>query len=147
MLVESVLTIARPRLVVVSDGSPVKEAAIPLGKPGVRLVVVCNPSGRMVGVMSKTDIVKHISHCHGHACTISISEVMTREVVACSPKDWLHDAWSIMKTRVLACVPIVAPDWTPLGVLYAWDALQALLKEVEDEEGLLRDYVMSVGYH
>jgi len=34
----------------------------------------------------------------------------------------------------------------PLGVLYANDALQLLLKEAEYEEDLLRDYVMGMGY-
>jgi hypothetical protein len=34
----------------------------------------------------------------------------------------------------------------PIGVLNAGDALQALLKEEEDEESLLRDYVMGIGY-
>jgi len=32
-------------------------------------------------------------------------------------------------------------------VLNARDALQALLEEVENEESLLRDYVMGIGFH
>jgi len=32
-------------------------------------------------------------------------------------------------------------------VLKARDALEGLLDEVENEESLLRDYVMCVGYH
>ena len=34
----------------------------------------------------------------------------------------------------------------PIGILNARDALQALMHEVEQEETLLRDYVMCVGY-
>ena len=34
----------------------------------------------------------------------------------------------------------------PLGVLNAGDALQVLLQDVQDEEAMLRDYVMGVGY-
>jgi hypothetical protein len=34
-----------------------------------------------------------------------------------------------------------------VGVLNARDALQVLLKEVENEESLLRDYVMGIGFH
>lgn len=101
----------------------------------------------MVGVMSKTDIVKHISHCHGHACTISVSSVMSKEVISCRPRDWLRDVWSAMKARGLQCVPVIDSDSRPVGILYARDALQALLTEVENEEELLRDYVMSLGYH
>tara|TARA_R110000765_G_scaffold258133_1_gene358421 strand:- start:409 stop:573 length:165 start_codon:yes stop_codon:yes gene_type:complete len=35
----------------------------------------------------------------------------------------------------------------PIGVLNARDALQVFLTEVEQEETLLRDYVMCIGYH
>lgn len=34
----------------------------------------------------------------------------------------------------------------PLGVLYANDALEAMLNEVENNEEFLRDYVMGTGY-
>ena len=33
-----------------------------------------------------------------------------------------------------------------MGVLHARDILQVLLKESEDEESMLRDYVMGIGY-
>ena len=71
---------------------------------------------------------------------------MTREVTCCRPEDLLTYVWSIMKERGLKHVPIVDKSARPLGVLYARDALQVLLREVEYEELLLRDYVMGVGY-
>jgi hypothetical protein len=33
-----------------------------------------------------------------------------------------------------------------MGVLHARDILQVLLTESEDEESMLRDYVMGIGY-
>ncbi len=33
-----------------------------------------------------------------------------------------------------------------MGVLHARDILQVLLEESEDEESILRDYVMGIGY-
>jgi hypothetical protein len=52
-----------------------------------------------------------------------------------------------MKERRLKNVPITDLESRPVGVLNARDALEILLQEVEDEESLLRDYVMCVGYH
>jgi CBS domain-containing protein len=52
-----------------------------------------------------------------------------------------------MKNRGLRHIPIVDKDSKPLGIIYARDALQTLLTEVQDEEELLRDYVMCAGYH
>lgn len=147
MLVENILPTARKRLAIIGDDAPVIKAAGLLGNPHINLVIVCSQAGAMVGVMSKTDIVKHISHCEGRACAIAVSHVMVRNVVSCRARDWLHEIWSVMRERALQCVPVVDTDSKPLGILYARDALQALLTEVEDEEALLRDYVMSVGYH
>jgi CBS domain-containing protein len=147
MLVEGVLSAARERLVTIEEDAPVVRAAELLGTAHVNLIVVCNSAGAMVGVVSKTDIVRHISHCHGHACAISVSGVMSRNVTSCAPSDFLHEVWSIMKTLIIQCVPVIGADSKAVGILYARDALQALLTETKDEESVLRDYVMCVGYH
>mgnify|MGYP001797486790 CR=1 FL=1 len=71
---------------------------------------------------------------------------MTREVVSWRTNESLHDIWAVMKKRGLKRIPMVDERQKPIGVIYARDALQNLLGEVADEETLLRDYVMDVGY-
>jgi hypothetical protein len=43
-------------------------------------------------------------------------------------------------------VPILDEARRPLGIIYAREALQALLSESEDNEELLHDYISGVGY-
>jgi CBS domain-containing protein len=145
-LVERLLTVASARLVSIKDNVPLIEAARLL-RAGTDIIVVCDPDGVMAGVITKTDVVGQISHCLGASCRTPASIVMTRGVIACRPGDWLKDVWSIMKEHQLKNIPVTGPDARPLGVLNARDALQALLQEVEDEDVLLRDYVMGIGYH
>jgi CBS domain-containing protein len=76
-----------------------------------------------------------------------VASVMTRDVVCCHPGDRLQRAWELMKEKGFLHIPVVDSEGRPLGTLYARDALQALLGEVEYEEDLLRDYVMGIGYH
>jgi CBS domain-containing protein len=52
-----------------------------------------------------------------------------------------------MKERGFKNVPVTDRDSRPVGVLNARDALQVLLEEAENEESLLRDYVMGIGFH
>lgn len=146
MLVERVLAVARQRLVTIDASARLTGAARLLGNAQVNLVVVCASDGAMIGVITKTDVVRQISHCLGSACTAEAATVMTRDVTHCHPGDMLHEVWSIMKERGFLHIPIVDQDSRPCGVLNARDALQALLGEVEDEEALLRDYVMGIGY-
>lgn len=146
MLVEHVLPVARGRLVTVRDDAMLLEAAQLLVISQIDLVVVCDPEGLLAGVVTKADIVRQIGHCHGHSCTAALAAVTTRTVIVCRPSDWLRDAWSVMKEHGLKNLPIVDEALRPQGVLNARDVLQSLLAEVEDEELLLRDYVLGIGY-
>ncbi|QPC88797.1 CBS domain-containing protein (plasmid) [Mesorhizobium sp. NBSH29] len=145
MFVERVLPAAREKLVMIADDAPLIEAAKLLGA-GTDLVVICSPTGVLAGVITKTDVVSQISHCQGTICATAASLVMTRDVVVCRPGDGLNDVWSQMKEHGLKNVPITDDEARPIGVLNARVALQALLHESEDEELLLRDYVMGIGY-
>ena len=146
MLVEQMLPRARERLATVSTAAPVKDAADLMSKPHTDLVVVCDHDGDMVGVLTKTDIVGQIRRCVGGGCTARVDTIMTRDVISCRPGDALHDVWSVMRARGLQRIPIVDQGGKPIGVIYARDALQSLLGEAENDEALLRDYVMNVGY-
>ena len=145
--VERMLPTARKRLVTIGGDSPLIDAAKLLREPHTDIVVVCSCDELLAGVITKTDLVRAISQGQGSGCATAASTVMTRTVILCRPNDLLHDIWSIMKGRGLKNIPVVDQDSRPIGVLNARDALEVLLEEAEYEEGLLRDYVMCVGYH
>ena len=147
MRVERVLPIAIQRLITIRDDALVTDAAKLLSSTHKSLVVVCNPDGVMVGVISKTDVARQMAHCQGVSCTMSVAAVMTRDVTYCHPNDVLKDVLSIMKERGFVHIPIVDQDSRPSGVLNARDALQVLLGEVEYDGSFIRDYIMGIGYH
>lgn len=146
MLVKQILPEARARLATIAMDAPVTQAARLMSQPHIDLVVVCDAAGTMVGILSKTDIVGQIGGCNGSSCMTRVDAIMTRAVVSCRPDAWLHDIWSEMKQQGLQRIPIVDESHKPIGIIYARDALQNLLRETENEESLLRDYVMTVGY-
>lgn len=146
MYVEKMLTTARERLVMVSCDAPLIEAARLLGTTNADLVVVCSREGYLSGVITKTDVVRQISHCQGSSCTVAVSTIMTDNVVFCRQTDLVSDVWAIMKERRLKNIPVTDEASVPIGLLNARDALEVLLTEVKQEETLLRDYVMCVGY-
>ena len=145
MYVERLLQAACEKLVTMADDAPLIDAANFLHR-GIELVIVCGSSGSVSGVITKTDIVGQMSRCQGANCTLAASLAMTRDVVVCRPGELLQDAWKRMKERKLKNIPVVDLDARPLGVLNAREVLQALLTESKDEEALLRDYVMGIGY-
>ena len=100
-----------------------------MSKPHTDLIVVCD-HGDMVGVLAKTDIVGQI----GPGCTARVDSIMTHDVTYCRTDDVLLEVWSVMRERGLQRVPILDEARRPLGIIYAREALQALLSESEDED-------------
>ena len=144
--VDRILPAGRKRLITIRDEAPLMDAAKLLREPDADLVVVCNADERMVGVISKTDVVRQISQWRESEFVAAASTVMTRTVVSFRPDDLLQDVWTMMKHRRLKNVPILDQDSRPIAVLNARDVLEALLEEIEHEEMLLRDYVMNIGH-
>ena len=145
MSVERIFSAARKRLVSIGDGAPLIDVAKLLLDSHTDLIVVHSYNELLVGVITKTDIVRQISR-DPRSGGVPTSSVMTRAVIVCHPTDSLHNVWSTMKERHLKNLPVVDPLFRPIGVLSARDLLEVLLEEAEFEDLLLRDYVMGVGY-
>jgi CBS domain-containing protein len=146
MRVQSIELIAQKRMITVQDDVLLVHAARLLSDTHRALLVVCDSSGAMVGVVTKTDVVRQVARGPGAVDGIRVSAVMTKAVTVCGREDQLHDVLARMKEKGFVHIPIVDKHARPRGVVNARDALQALLREVTDEELLLRAYVMGVGY-
>jgi hypothetical protein len=51
-----------------------------------------------------------------------------------------------MKARDIQSIPVLGDGGAPVGIVYARDALQCLLQEVETDDELVRDFISGVGY-
>ncbi len=144
--VEQILDKARARLVTIAVNEPLTKAAELLFEPARPMAIVCSPEGSLVGVITRTDIVRQIRHCQGCACTTACSDIMTTTVIYCHATDNLEDVWTTMANKGLHNMPVINQERKPIGLLLASDVLEARLASVAYEEDLLRDYVMCVGF-
>ena len=76
----------------------------------------------MVGVLTKTDIVRQIRQYVGSGCIARVDTIMTREMVSCQADESLQDIWSIMKSRGLQRIPLLDEARKPAGIICARDA-------------------------
>lgn len=145
--VSSMEGVTRSRLVTIHANAVLTEVAARMSSTQISLVVVCDVDGAMVGVITKTDLVKLMAQSPTGASTATAADVMTRQVVQCRPSYPLRAVLSMMSQRNLVHIPVVDDRSRPLGVVNARDAFRVLLAAEQYEEALLRDYVMGVGYH
>jgi CBS domain-containing protein len=145
MFVEDLLPGARERLVTIAEDAPLIEAARLL-HAGTDILAVCRTTGVLAGIITKTDVVGQIGRCQGSSCTVPVALVMERDVLVCRSGERSRDVWEAMKGRGIKNVPLLDSGSMPLGVINARDLLQVILQESEDDEGMMRDYIMGFGY-
>jgi CBS domain-containing protein len=144
MRVDSLHPATSSRLVAIDVDAPLRSAALSLSKPSVGLVVVCHGSGEAAGVLSKSDLIRHLAHS-GPAET-TVAAVMSRPIVSCSPDDDVHSVWQIMSQQGLQNVPVLDAYSKPLGTLDIRDAMKALFEQEEFQEHMLANYIAGIGY-
>jgi CBS domain-containing protein len=145
-LVKHILENARRRLTVVGLDAPICDAARILIDPNTPLVVVCDGEGIAVGVISSIDLVRVLTRDDADAVRAKAESVMTRPIQSCDENQPLQALWETMGARSLRSVPVLDEAGRPRGVVHARDVARALLDEVTNEELLLRDYVLGIGY-
>jgi CBS domain-containing protein len=145
-LVKHILNDARQRLAILDCDASVCEAAGLLTDTNKPLVVVCDGDGLAVGVLSSTDIVKVFARERSGAARATAQAVMTRPFLSCNEDHSLQSLWTTMSEQNLRSIPVLDDEGRPLGIVYARDLARALLDEVTQEELLLRDYVLGIGY-
>lgn len=144
MRIESLSPMLKSRLATIGEDAALHEAAMSLSNPGIGLVVVCDRSGTATGVVSKSDLVRHLAY--PAVTTSSTASLMSRAVVSCKPHDDLRAVWQSMHAQELQNMPVLDALHRPVGVLDVRDALRTLLEAEELQEHLLADYVAGIGY-
>jgi CBS domain-containing protein len=145
-LVSSIEAVARSRLLTVGIDALLAEVALLLSGSQITLVVVCDVSDAVVGVITETILDRQLGFGQADVFTTRAGEVMDREYTACSLTDSLPEVLAMMHNRGLIHVLVVDTGRKPLSVVNARDGLRALLAAGNYEEALLRNYVIGVGY-
>ncbi len=144
MLVDKLAAITSSRLAMIDSNATVQAAALLLSRPGIGLVVVCNASGAAEGVLSKSDLVRHLTSPTLSAPPVSV--LMSSSIVSCGPQDDVHAVWQTMAAQNLQNIPVIDASAQPLGILDIRDAMNALFQQEEMHEQMLSNYVTGVGY-
>jgi CBS domain-containing protein len=96
--------------------------------------------GRLVGIVSERDVVRHL-HARGPDVLAGpISDVMTEEVVTCAPDDAAEGLARIMTDRRIRHIP-VCRDGVLCGIVSIGDLVKARIDQLEQEREQLASYI------
>ncbi len=144
MRVSRLRDITLPRLEIIALHATLQTAARVLCRPGIGLVIACGNRGRAAGILTKSDLVRHLARAGSPSDPVA--PLIGRAIVSCRPEDDIFSVWQMMTARRLQNVPVLDDDLRPLGVLDIRDAMKVIFEAEQHQEQALVDYIAGVGY-
>lgn len=141
MIADDILRRKGRDTITVAPNATLKEAADVLSEYNIGALIVVEESDRVVGVLSERDIVRSLSEQGGGALQITVREVMSEEVLTCTPEDKVKDLMERVTRRRVRHLPVVE-NATVDGMISIGDLLKTRLREMETEKQVLQDRLL-----
>ena len=142
MTVRAILSKKGHAVVTTSPAESLAEAAKVLSTHRIGAVIVTNPDGRVIGMLSERDIVRALAEHGPAALERQIDEVMTRRVVTSNEADTVGEIMERMTSGKFRHIPVVEGERL-VGVVSIGDVVKYRLEEVERESNAMRDYILT----
>ncbi len=103
------------------------------------LVVVEN--GRVAGMFTERDVLQRVVAVEALPASIRVGEVMTREVICCTPDDDLDEVSAIMKLKRIRHVPVCDSEGNLHGIISIGDVNAQYASNAEQQIHFLNEYI------
>lgn len=142
MSVEKILAKKGRNVVTILPEHMASDAAKLLTEHKIGVMVVCDPKGRIEGVLSERDLVNGIAKYGTAALVMPVRNLMTTAVITCKPDDIVKDIMQTMTNSRIRHLPVIE-DGRLVGIVSIGDIVNSRLQETQIEVGVLRDYAIT----
>lgn len=140
MKISSILKNKGDFVATVDPQASVNQLLALLSEHQIGAVVVCDESGKLVGIVSERDIAR-AAHKHGPATLeLSVSQIMTALVVTCGRESSSAELMALMTEKRVRHIPVLEDD-RMVGIVSIGDIVKARLSELETERDALQAYI------
>jgi len=129
-------------IVKIRDNQNIAEAAIALTEHKIGALLVERQDGQIAGILSERDIVGGMAPHGADLHDVSVSELMTTNVIRCSPNDTVNEAMAMMTDRRIRHLPVFEGEEL-VGFISIGDLVKCRIMEVQSEAEALRQYIAS----
>lgn len=143
MRVADILSVKGGSVVTIEDGSSLNAAAQLLDSHGIGALVVMDPAGNPVAVLTERDIVREIA-LHGRACLPrSVAHATTPSFVTANPEESVDEVMQRMTERRVRHLPVLDQARRLIGIVSIGDAVKAKIADAEAQTAAMRQYILS----
>lgn len=124
----------------ISPENTLKQMADEMLAKKIGSLLVTDKEDALVGIISERDFLTIVGEHTKDWEDITVSDVMTKEVVTAAPEDTLEQVMSIMTEHHIRHIPVMGNDKI-VGVLALGDIINALLDKSLFQNKLLKRYI------
>ncbi len=126
----------RVQIFAISEQTTAHQAALYLREQQVRAVGVLDGAGKLVGVVSQSDISDKVA-AENKSAEISVSEIMTRELVTVPPEMALDECLRQMEKHGIFHLLVVDAQGVFRGMISVTDLLQVIASDQKARADML----------
>ena len=124
----------------VGPGASVLDAAVLMNEHKIGALVVME-GGRLVGIFTERDVLRRVVGEARNPTATRVADVMTSELVCCSPDTTLEEARGVMKNRRIRHLPVLDGEGELLGLVSIGDLNARQEHAREQHIHLLNEYL------
>ena len=144
MTIASLLARKGPKVVTVQPEQTIRQALALLAEHNIGALVVVDPEGRPVGILSERDVVRTAVRDEA-VFTKTVSALMTRDVILGVPQDDLESVGRTMTDKHIRHLPVV-DQRRLVGIISIGDVVKAQRDHFQGEVDTLQTIVMEQGH-
>jgi CBS domain-containing protein len=140
MHVDAILGVKGREVRTIRPDATVSEAMQTLYRNRISSLVVSEEGTEIRGIISDRGIMNLIAERGIEVMNASVGQVMTRDVITCSPQDDLASIMSTMTNRRIRHIPVVR-DGRLCGLISIGDVVKHRIDEIQHEADAMREYI------
>lgn len=142
MKVSDILQVKGPAVKTVRPDTSARELSVQLRAEQIGAMIVSDDGKSIDGLVSERDLAYALA-AHGEELPkLTVSRLMTKVVVVCSPEDSITKVMKLMTQQRVRHLPVKEGDQL-VGIISIGDVLKHRLDEVELEANVMRDYAVA----
>jgi CBS domain-containing protein len=142
MKVSDVLQIKGSGVKTIAPDTSARELSVKLHAEQIGAMVVSTDGRSIDGIVSERDLAYGLAAHGSELPTVSVSRLMAKTIVDCSPDDSINHVMKLMTQRRVRHLP-VKEGGQLVGIISIGDVLKHRLNELELEANVMRDYAVA----
>ena len=138
MNVDGILRAKGATVVTIRPDHTIGDLVRGLHEERIGAMVVSEDGRSVLGIISERDVVRGLAERGPRILDVQVSDLMTRDVVSCAPRDTVKQVMAEMTRRRIRHLPVVT-EGVLCGIVSIGDVVKNRLEEMETETNVLRE--------